>query len=148
MPKIYRAMEAADELPVVGSQGNMLGVRTPPNERADIRPDTNGEVAPSAGGMSVNPGISAMPSWAKPKRWRREHPELHRDARGQESVEVFTHGAGAFVAGRVADELVLAPDSHRHGMVEPARTMSIDEYRAALAATRPGWRILRDPDGS
>src|SRR5690349_6501615 len=35
--------------------------------------------------------------------------------------------------------LNLVPDSPRHGVVEPAFSMTLDQYRKALADTQPLW---------
>jgi hypothetical protein len=57
-------------------------------------------------------------------------------------------GEGSFVRSNVTPDLVLAPDGPKHGVVEPARAMLIQEYQDALAATRSGWQMLAEPDGS
>jgi hypothetical protein len=33
-------------------------------------------------------------------------------------------------------------DSPTHGLIEPARPMSIDEFQKALEATKPFWKKL------
>jgi hypothetical protein len=48
-------------------------------------------------------------------------------------------GEGPFVASPVAVDLSLCPDNPRHGTVEPARVMPVQDYRAALEATRDEW---------
>lgn len=147
MPKIYRAMFAADRLPEVGDWSCMLGVRTPPHDHTDITPDEFGNVSPNTGGMSVNPTVSDIPLSFKPKRWRHQYPE-YKDARGKDNIEVFTYGSGEFTQAHITVDLALQPDSTTHGVVEPSRSMQIDIYRSALVATQPGWQLLIVPDGS
>jgi len=52
-------------------------------------------------------------------------------------------GDGPFQAAAVTSELDLRPDPHKpaHGFVEPARTMSRDDYEQALADTQDRWTI-------
>jgi hypothetical protein len=42
----------------------------------------------------------------------------------------------------LSDDLQFRQDSATHGMIEPARAMSIDDYEKALAATKPYWEKL------
>jgi hypothetical protein len=147
MPKIYRAMLSDSGRPVIGAERNMLGIRTPPDEPADIIPDGNGNVGPNLGGMSVNPSISFMLPVHWPKRWHKQYPQF-KGARGGDGIEVFMHGDGEFMRAPITDDLQLRPDGPKHGVVEPAREMALNQYVAALASTQNDWRLLTDPDGS
>jgi hypothetical protein len=147
MPKIYRAMLVTDGIPQIGDQSCMLGLRTPPNEIEDIAPDAVGIVSPQNGGMSVNPSLSSVPAVFIPRRWRHVYPEF-KDARGKDTIEVFTHGSGEFIQAHVTDDLMLRPDSVRHGVVEPSRRMHVNVNRSALASTQTDWQLLAKPDGS
>jgi hypothetical protein len=62
-------------------------------------------------------------------------------ARGSDRLSVWSHGSGPFEAGPVADGLVLRPDSIAHGLVEPARPMSVAELQGHLGATAASWVI-------
>jgi hypothetical protein len=52
-------------------------------------------------------------------------------------------GEGPFEAGPVASHLQLRldPKNDRHGFVEPAARMSLDDYQDALGATQAQWSI-------
>lgn len=146
-PKIYRAMESENGAPLVGCGRNRLGARVPPGEVVDIHPDPAGNVAPNGEGVSVNPSLSAMRMVHIPRRWR-ELDKRFRAARGEAPVEVFTLGAGPFEDGSLNASLALKCDGPKHGVLEPAHTMALGAYQEALAATRPQWRLLPDPDDS
>ena len=126
---LFRVMQPAkDRLPQVGPSSRKLGVRVPD----DIEADSNGDVGPGTGGLSVTP--SSM--------WDLPH---HRRPRGM--------GQGASgppndcVYGIEEDELrphplVVRPDlhSHRpHAFIEPSWRMQLTVYEAALANTRNSW---------
>lgn len=139
MPKIYRVMRDADGKPTVGDGPTDLGVRVP----ADIQPNTTGKVVPDTGGMSVAPTLADLPIHRLPKRLQTLVP----DARGVDTNVVWRMGKGGFVADPIADglQLRLDPNRARHGFVEPASPVALEEYRAALAATRDAW--VRDETG-
>jgi len=68
-------------------------------------------------------------------------------ATGNNLLGVWQVGEGPFVDGPVAPGLRLRvdPRSSRHGFIEPDREMTLDDYQAALAATRDLWvRIAED----
>jgi hypothetical protein len=53
-------------------------------------------------------------------------------------------GSGAFTRGEVSADLALRPDggeSPKHGVVEPAREMALDDYRQALTSTQDEWTV-------
>jgi len=128
-------MKDADGKPIVGEGPTDLGVRVP----ADIQPNTAGNVVPGTGGMSVAPSLADLPTHRLPKRLQTLVP----DARGVDTNIVWRLGEGDFVAGAVADglQLRLDPNRARHGFVEPASPVALEEYRAALAATRDAWVV-------
>lgn len=134
MPRVYRAMwKEEDGLPRIGRTALDLGARHP----GDVEVDEHGDVRPNGGGMSVAPSWRLLPPHRVPARLR----DRARGARGPDGAACFGFGAGAFRAGEFADGLNLAPDSSRHGVVEPAAVMSLAIYEKALAATRPLWII-------
>jgi hypothetical protein len=138
MPLIFRAMLIDGDYPMCGADAKCLGVRVPPNPEADIEPDTEGQVQPGQGGMSVAPQPADLPYHRMPRRHKGQFPR----ASGSNNLAVWHMGEGAFGAGGIADQLVLRPDPERpavHGFVEPAMRMSCADYQAALAASRDVW---------
>lgn len=134
MPKIFRAMRSEGEIPALGD--NDLGVRVP----TDIEPDTQGNVSPGTGGMSVAPSLRLLPAHRVPQRLA----GLVSKARGSNTFRIWSMGEGTFVAGTVSDELALRLDPERpkrHGLIEPAQEMGLRAYVMALHETRPIWRL-------
>lgn len=112
--------------PVCGDGDCMLGVRLP----VDIVPDIMGNVSPGHGGMSVTPGDpSRLPLHFRP---------------------VAFGGIGKLpVFGIEGDDLGLLlryrsdpRRPQRHGFVEPASSMPLEAYRAALRGTASKWRLV------
>lgn len=128
-------MNGTDGKPTVGNSALDLGVRVP----ADVSPDSAGMVAPGMGGMSVSPSLADLPTHRLPKRLQTLVP----DARGLDTNVVWRLGEGDFVAGSVADglQLRLDPDRAAHGFVESDSPVALEQYRAALAATRDAWVV-------
>jgi hypothetical protein len=132
--------------PLVGAGRSHLGVVTPserpidsdPGWAPDVTPDANGQVEPLRGGMSVAPTLENLPPHRIPRRLRVRGVTI---ARGSDRLSVWSHGSGPFEAGPVADGLVLRPDSIAHGLVEPARPMSVAELQGHLGATAASWVI-------
>ena len=133
MPLIFRAMTVDGGRPRVGPSARMLGVRVPD----DISPDATGVVRPGTGGMSVAPAWRDLPAHRIPARLRHLAP----DARGKNEDACWRMGQGPFQAGPLSPDLHLLPDRPGHGVVEPARSMGLDEFQRALAATRDEWEI-------
>lgn len=122
---------------MVGSDARMLGVRVP----VDIRADEKGAVHPSTGGMSVAPRPGDPPPHRIPRRLR-GRPGMAA-AVGSDALRIWRFGDGDFEQSKVQEKLQLRIDGRdrRHGLIEPDAIMQVTEYSAALAATRPGWRI-------
>ena len=145
MPKIYRVMLKVEGKPAVGDTANRLGARP----QIDIRSDQNGHVRPETGGMSVSPGLNAVPTRLVPERLR----SIVAGARGKNEHSIWSMGSGAFFFGEVAFRLILRldPENNKHGFVEPAALMPFDNYQNALAATQDAWRedetVEHDLDG-
>lgn len=141
MPLIFRIMKSdPDGLPNVAPSPNGLGVRSMggPSPKPDISVDQHGRVFAGAEGMSVNTNWRHAPLHRIPARLR----SIKSGARGSEAHACFRHGSGAFTRGPVAEGLKLEPDdvpNPTHGVVTPASSISIAEYEAHLAATRPDW---------
>jgi hypothetical protein len=123
--KILRAMRTDENRkPRCGSEPNMLGVR--PN--VDIRADAHGRVTGGQGGLSVTPDDpKLLPPHVRPQRF---------GGKGKLPVfELLIRDLGATLSFRPD------PDRpERHGFVEPAKPMHLDEYQAALAASQPAWK--------
>jgi hypothetical protein len=137
MPRLFRSMIAEDGKPKVGAEAKMLGVRVAPHPHPDIPVDPTGIVNPNSGGMSVAPEWRKLPWHLIPKR-------LHPRGRAHSDVKCWRLGDGEFKDGAVNPDLFFRLDPaapEKHGVVEPARTMTIAEYQAALAATRNDWAL-------
>jgi hypothetical protein len=120
---LYRAMrEDAAGGPGVGSTARQLGVR--PN--VDI-PVLNGQVSPFTGGLSVAP----------------DHPaNLHRLRRPPAYGGTGKDPVWCLALNQVGADLQFRQDSATHGLLQPRRIMSLDDFQLALAATKPLWRKL------
>ena len=140
MPRIYRSMLRDGDRPAVGPSAKMLGVRVPPADACDLRPDRNGEVGPGSGGMSVVPNWTDLPDYRIPARLR----HVVSGARGKNNLACWRMGDGTFEPGIVAEQLVLRPDAPDHGVVEPERRMHLANYILAIEATRDLWSVDED----
>lgn len=134
MPRVFRAMRKDDDgLPHVEQSASGLGVRP----GIDIDVDHNGSVLLNGKGMSVSPNWRDMPLFRIPARLRGLKP----GARGSDQTFCFCTGSGPFQQGDFAEGLVLEPDSTTHGTIAPNRLMPLDDYRAAIEATRSDWQV-------
>lgn len=111
--------------PLVEQSARGLGVRTD-GDKADVRPDDDGNVQPGAG-MSVAPDDPLL------LQLHRRPPEYG--------------GTGSDPVWEIADEalpdtLEYAADSLEHGVIEPAYTMPLPDYRIALGTTQVSWNRL------
>lgn len=143
MAKIFRTMRKdPDDKPTIGATRDCLGVRV----AIDVDVDSSGNVELNGKGMSVSPGLDAFPHFLVPRRLQEFFPR----ATGSNSLFCFAMGDGPFVAGIVAQGLVLIPDSPTHGVVTPegGEVAALTTYQANLAATREEWKIdeaVEDP---
>ena len=68
-------------------------------------------------------------------------------ARGKDrppyTLHVWAMGQGEFTEGQIVPGLYLRidPQDSEHGLVEPDRIMSLEEYRQLLDNTREQWKI-------
>ncbi len=127
MTELFRGMkEGANGMPELGESSRCLGVRpgfdVPANDSGDL-------VWPGHGGMSVSPNDpQSLPYFRRP-------PALG--------------GTSKDPVWRITDA-DLGPDLHYrpdpahagHGFVEPSRTMTLAEYRRALAQTQRLWQKI------
>jgi hypothetical protein len=120
---VYRAMrEDPAGGPMVGPTARTLGVR--PN--VDI-PVKAGQVRQNSGGMSVAP----------------DRPENLHPLRRPPVYGGFGKDPVWFLPiGLLGSDLQFREDSATHGLIEPARTMSIADFEKALEATKPNWNRL------
>lgn len=120
---VYRAMRE-DTLggPVVGPTARSLGVRS----GVDI-PILAGQVQPATGGMSVAPD---RPENLHPLRRPAAYGGSGKDPVWCLSLDVL------------GGDLQFRQDTPTHGLIEPARGMSLADYEQALAATKPHWKKL------
>ena len=133
MPRVYRVMTNENGRPLVGESSRALGIRP----GYDIRVNDDGSVEPGKGGMSVSPQWQLLPHFLIPRRLRDRIPK----AAGNNNDACWAMHDGDFQSGPLTAELVLHVDRPIHGTVQPARSMLLNEYETALAATRDAWRI-------
>jgi len=120
---VYRAMRAdAGGGPMVGPTARTLGVRP----HVDIAV-TAGRVQPKTGGMSV-----------APDRPENLHPLRRPPALGGSGKDPVWCLAVALLGG----DLKFRQDSATHGLIEPARPMSLSDLQKALEATKQYWKRL------
>lgn len=140
-PRAVRLMRAEGNVPVLGETASTLGVRVP----KDIAPDGEGLVTPDGKhGLSVRPTLDAYLEDAcafVPRRYRDKDAIKFRNATGNNNVKTFRLGDARFTRAQVSELLVLAPDRVDHGVIEPAKKMSLETYKGAIAATQPDWEI-------
>lgn len=125
MTLVYRAMKrGSDSRPLVNhTSSSGLGVRP----GVDIPVNEEGNVEPGTEGMSVSPDSPRnLSTGRRPSRFG---------------------GHGKFPAWELdtellPDSLTYAPDTAKHGFLEPAYTMEIGDYQDALEATGDLWREL------
>lgn len=126
---IFRGMrQGADARPTLGSSARTLGVRP----GIDIHVDHNGIVHPGTGGMSASPGSPFnLPDIRRPPKY---------GGMGRDPVwSIDTSELGPNLRYR------LDPGNPSvHGFIEPANSMSLEEYQQSLWATRDTWRLV-DP---
>lgn len=134
MPRVFRAMRKdEDGLPSLGRSSGDLGVRP----GIDVDVDHQGRVLTNGKGMSVSPSWRDLSMHRIPKPLRHWVP----GARGSNNAYCFRRGEGPFEPGVFAEALILQPDSPTHGVIAPAELTPLDNYEAALAATRSDWIV-------
>jgi hypothetical protein len=146
-------MKEKDGRPMAGVGTCLLGVRLSSEGKAgDVRIDSEGNVGPESGGMSVAPSLETLLSYPPtflPRRLeklseRAELPvklrSLFKRARGSNTLRLWEMGSGGFRDGVFATDLLLVIDSPKHGVISAARSMSTESYLEALADTGSDWR--------
>ncbi len=125
MPRLFRAMkEGAEGLPEEGESARALGIR-PGIDVLAGKPEE--VVRPGQGGLSVSPDDPLnLPAFRRPPEYQ---------GVGKDPVWTIT-------AAELGPDLSYRPDpaSAGHGFIEPARPMTLGDYRRALTRTRSLWR--------
>jgi hypothetical protein len=129
--RVLRAMKAdEDGKPKIDNTARTLGVRIG-GRRPDIVVAASGFVLPETGGMSVSPPPPEnLPEHRRPD----EYGGIGRDPVWELNIDYLP------------PELVYRPDPkdpYRHGFVEPAVPMHLDEYEKFLRMTQTLWRPFR-----
>ncbi len=125
--KIYRAMiRDTDGLPLVGRSARKLGVRT-----GDQMPNNDVDATTGTDVVQPDKGMSAVPNDPDNLAKNRRPPAVNGGI-GKDPVWVMD-------TDDLGPDLRYEQDKPTHGMVAPARNMTLDEYEAALNATRAKW---------
>jgi hypothetical protein len=124
--KLFRAMkEHADGRPLAGPGGRMLGVRPGNTSTPDVLAVSAGDMILSGqGGMSVAP--------ADPMHLVKHRRPRSLGGTGQDPV-------WSIEADELGPDLQFRPDSLAHGVIEPTRPMTLQDFQDALASTRLRW---------
>jgi hypothetical protein len=125
---LYRSMkEDENGLPTLGESGRALGVRGVD----DIPIDADGLVHPGTGGMSVSPNNPMnLPEWRRPSGF---------GGTGKDPVwGLNSDDLGTNLSYRPDPENPIA-----HGFVEPAFSMTYDQYLESLWNTLTSWFKLK-----
>jgi hypothetical protein len=104
---------------MVGPSARALGVRP-----GDDIPVVGGRVRPGTGGMSVAPD---------------DPMHLPRHRRPPSLAGTGRDPVWGIALDSLGADVVFRQDKRHHGLLEPAREMSIDEFQGALAALAPRW---------
>jgi len=111
--------------------------------RADIEANADGMVEPETGGMSVNTTLVDIPHFFVPARLKGVPPL--RNGTAGDDCRIWSHRVaevpGVSSASTFAGRLSLRMGPGNHGLVEPSEAMHHAAYSAAIAATRPNWRL-------
>ena len=126
--KLFRSMkEDVNGLPMVGPGGRMLGVRTGDDPTPDVLAVQDSDVIlPNQGGMSVAPD--------NPRHLLRHRRPQGLGGTGLDPV-------WSLETTELGPNLQFRQDSPTHGVIEPQRAMTLQQYQAALSATRTRWKL-------
>jgi|SRR5437667_6596390 len=126
--RLFRSMqEDASGLPVTGPGGRMLGVRPGTSASPDVLAvNPTDSVCPGDGGMSVAPDDpGGLPRHRRP---------ASLGGIGRDPVWYIEEDD-------LAPDLEFRQDSAVHGVIEPSRPMTLQEFQDALAGTRQQWKL-------
>ena len=116
---IFRGMTEEKGEPKVGDSARTLCVR--PNR--DIPVDTNGNVHPNTGGVSVSPSPQDLPPHRKP---------IEFGGTGKDPVWKLD-------VADLGNDLQHVPDKPGHGTIQPKQSMPLSKYQTALANLKSKW---------
>ena len=121
---VFRAMkEDFDGKPRTGNSAITLGVRIE-GSHADILIDSQGQVHPETGGMSVTPDdYRQLPNHRLPE-----------SLGGRGRYPIFS-----FQVANLPSTLALRKDTSSHALVEPLKSCLFEEYERNLHGTREDW---------
>jgi hypothetical protein len=123
--RLFRVMVTMPNgAPRIGDGDYMLGASVP----TDIARDTNGNVHPVTGGVSVSPDSAQnLPFFLRPVALG-----------GKGGLPLFS-----ILSEQLAASLCFRPDPRRpkkHGFIEPAFIMTLAQYQTDIGSTAPYWR--------
>ncbi|MGH3757396.1 DUF6531 domain-containing protein [Actinophytocola sp.] len=124
---LYRGMRTEGDLPRTGPSARTLGARP----GTDVTPDADGMVHPGGGGISIAPETANnLPSHRRP-------PEF--GGTGRDPV-------WSIDPDDLPEGLAYRRDSPTsgHGVIEPSRTMTYEEYQSLIESTAGSWNRV-DP---
>lgn len=108
--------------PKVESSARGLEVR----ENIDITVDSSGMVEPGNNGMSMSPTPEDLPAHRRPSKF---------GGTGKDPVwQIDTSDLG--------DDLKYVPDKPGHGTIQPARKMTLEKYKQALASLKNKFKKI------
>jgi hypothetical protein len=124
MTHLFRSMiKDVDGRPLVVETARGLGLRA-----GEIVVSPDGLVEPGAGGMSVSPDTPLnLPSYRRPPKYQGD---------GKDPVWELDTADLPTAVGYLPDP---GPNP-THGVLEPAWSMSLEDFELALAETRDVWR--------
>lgn len=130
MANMFRGMRPEPNgRPQVGRSASQLGVRIP----RDIAPDSDGNVSPASGGMSVSPD-----SWLNIPTHRRPQSMGHGSS-GPNTLNVYSIEVKRLSTPPL--QLRAEPaNSTLHALVEPSERMPLAQFEHILATTQDDWR--------
>jgi len=127
--RLYRSMkEAPDGYPDVGPSGRLLGVRPGSDPTADVLAIAPSDrVLPGLGGLSVAPD--------DPVHLPRHRRPATLGGKGRDPV-------WSIDSDDLEPDLEFRQDRPGHGLIEPKRAMTLQEFQDALAGTRCRWKLF------
>jgi RHS repeat-associated protein len=120
--RIYRGMRTEGDLPVTGPTARTLGARP----GTDVRPDADGLVHPGGGGISIAPETATnLPSHRRPPEFGGTGRDPVWSIDPDDLPEGLSYRRDSPTSG--------------HGVIEPSRTMTYDEYQSLIESTAGSW---------
>jgi hypothetical protein len=126
--RLYRSMqEASDGYPAAGASGRLLGVRPGSDSTPDVLAiDPGDPMRPGEGGMSVAPD--------EPLDLPRHRRPVRLGGTGRDPVWYIE-------TDDLEPDLEFRQDRPGHGLIEPKRVMTLQEFQDALTNTRCKWTL-------